>query len=117
VLPTLDVSLLCAAPPNGSKRRCARDRTNSPTDEPRAGAHHHGEEILRCALTDGREPGAGQSGRPYFRSSIGPTMGQFDRSSSLGKATPSVAALGLPRTGIGASISRQTGKHVWMCRW
>src|SRR5215211_8206145 len=56
--PIRDVSLLCAAPPNGSKWRCACDRTNSPTDEPRAGVHHHGEEILRPALMGRREPGA-----------------------------------------------------------
>ena len=70
MLPALSVGLLSAAPLDGAKRRCARNLTNSPTDEPRAGAHHHGEEILRCALTDRREPGAGQSGRPYFRSSV-----------------------------------------------
>ena len=30
---------------------------------------------MRCALTDRREPGAGQSGRPYFRSSIRVRLG------------------------------------------
>jgi hypothetical protein len=33
---------------NDVKRRCAHASTNSPTDGPRAGAHHHGEEIASC---------------------------------------------------------------------
>jgi len=66
VLPTLNAGLLSAAPLDGAKRRCARDLTNSPTDEPRASAHHHAEEMRRL-----RWPLTG-SVQTYFRSSVPP---------------------------------------------
>jgi hypothetical protein len=52
LLPTLNVGRLSAALLEGAKWRCTRDLTNSPTDELRASAHHHGEEMVRPAVRE-----------------------------------------------------------------